>query len=103
MVEDVVGEIENALNLVVNTTDQSSKMGKALKEKIYQTVSTLRQLFAKIAISGEQNSSEINNLTKKISTLEAELLSYKEKQNKRHQISSIDSKEEKGETGEGTN
>jgi len=47
MAEDVVEEIENALNLVVNTTEQSSNMRKTLKEKIYQTLSTLRQLFAK--------------------------------------------------------
>ena len=96
-------ERENALNLVVNTTEQSSNMRKTLKEKIYQTVSTLRQLFAKITISGEQKSSEINILTKKISTLEAELLSYKEKQNKRHQKPSIDSKDEQGELGAATN
>ena len=38
-------------------------------------------------------------MTKKISTLEAELLSYKEKQNKRHQKPSIDSKDEQGEPG----
>ena len=99
----MVEEIENALNLVVNTTDQSSNMRKTLKEKIYQTVSTLRQLFAKITISGEQKSSEINNLTKKIGTLEAELLSYKEKQNERHQTPSIDSKDEQGEPGAGSN
>ena len=47
MEEVVVKEIENALNLVVNTKEQSSNMKKTLKEKIYQTVSTLRQLFAK--------------------------------------------------------
>jgi hypothetical protein len=103
MAEDVVEEIENALNLVVNTTEQSSNMRKTLKEKIYQTVSTLRQLIAKITISGEQKSSEINNLTKKISTLETELVSYKEKQNKRHQTPSFDSKDEQEETGGGTN
>jgi len=54
MAEDVV-EIENALNVVVNTTEQSSNMRKTLKEKIYQTVSTLRHLFSKITISGEKN------------------------------------------------
>ena len=96
-------EMENALNLVVNTTEQSSNMRKTLKEKIYQTLSTLTQLFSKITISGEQKSSEINNLTNKISTLEAELLSYKEKQNKRHQTPSIDSKDEQGEPAAGTN
>ena len=35
--------------------------------------------------------------------MEAELLSYKEKQNKRHQTPSIDSKDEQGEPAAGTN
>jgi hypothetical protein len=83
MTENVVEEIEIALNLVVTTTDQSINMRKTLKEKIYQTVSNLRQLFSKITISGEQKLSDINNLTKNISTLEAELLIYKEQHNKR--------------------
>jgi hypothetical protein len=95
MAEDVV-EIEIALNLVVTTTDQSINMRKTLKEKIYQTVRTLRQSFSKITISGEQKLSEIN-LTKKISTLEAELLSYKEQHNKRQQAPSIDSNDEQEE------
>jgi hypothetical protein len=51
MAQTVEDEIENALNLVVSTTEQSSNMRKTLNEKIYETVSTLRQLFAKIKIS----------------------------------------------------
>jgi alkyl hydroperoxide reductase subunit AhpF len=97
MAEDVAEEIENALNLVVTTTDQSSNMRKTLKEMIYQIVSTLRQLFSKITLSGEQKVCEINNLTKKISTLEAELLSYKEQHNKRQQAPSIDNEDDQGE------
>lgn len=72
-------EIENALNLVVNTAEQSSNMRKALKEKIFETVSTLRQLFVKIKISGDRKPSEINNLTK-VSKLERELQSCRKKQ-----------------------
>jgi hypothetical protein len=48
-------------------------MKKALKEKIYETVSTLRHLFVKIKISGDRKQSEINNLTEKGSKLETEL------------------------------
>ena len=94
----MVEKIENALNVVVTTTDQSTNMRKTLKETIYQTVSTLRQLFSKLTISSEQKLNEINNLTKKINTLEAELLSYKEQHNKRQQAPSIDSKDEQGDT-----
>jgi len=47
MAEAVEEEIENALNLVVSTAEQSSNMRKALKEKIFETVSKLRQLLVK--------------------------------------------------------
>jgi len=73
MADAVEEEIENAINLVVSTAEQSSNMKKVLKEKIFETVSTLRQLFVKIKISGDQKLSEINNLTKKVSKLETEL------------------------------
>jgi hypothetical protein len=53
MAETVEDKIEDALNLVVSTAEQSSNMRKTLKEKIYETVSTLRQLFAKSKISGD--------------------------------------------------
>jgi hypothetical protein len=95
--EDVVEEIENALNLVVTTTHQSSNMRKTLKEKIYQTVSTLRRLLTKLTNSCEQKSSDIHNLTKKIGTLESELQSYKEQQQKRQQAPSIENNDEQGE------
>ena len=65
--------MENALNLVVSTTEQSANMKKTLKEKVYETVSTLRKLFAKIKINGERNLDEIIILTKKINMLETEL------------------------------
>ena len=50
MATAVEEEVENALNLVVSTTEQSANRKKTLKEKIYETASTLRKLFAKIKI-----------------------------------------------------
>ena len=73
MAKAVEEEIENALNLVVSTAEQSSNIKKALKEKIFETVSNLRQLFVKIKINGDRKLSEINNLTKKVNKLETEL------------------------------
>jgi hypothetical protein len=61
MAETVEGEIEDALNLVVSTAEQSSNMRKTLKEKIYETVRTLRQLFAKLKISCDGKQSDIKN------------------------------------------
>jgi hypothetical protein len=46
MVEDgVTRDIETALNKIVNTTEQSGNMQKELKKTIYETVSTLRNLY----------------------------------------------------------
>jgi hypothetical protein len=84
MADEVEDEIENALNLVVSTAEQSSNMRKAVKE-IFETVSALRLLFVKIKISGDRKISEIKNLTKKVSKLETELQSCREKEAKVHQ------------------
>jgi hypothetical protein len=40
--EGVSGDIEAALNKIVNTTEQSGNMRKLLKKKTYETVSTLK-------------------------------------------------------------
>jgi hypothetical protein len=37
--------IEDALDLIVSTTERSGNMKKELKQTIYETVSTLRNLF----------------------------------------------------------
>jgi len=97
MAEEVEEELQNALNLVVSTAEQSSNMRKVLKEKIFETVSTLRQLFVKLKFSGDQKLSEVNNLTKKVSKLETELQSCREKQAEAHQMTSVvDTNEQNG-------
>jgi len=47
MAEEVEDQFEQALNLVVCTTEQSSNTRKALKQKILETVSTLTAVFVK--------------------------------------------------------
>jgi len=42
MADEVTQSIEEALNKIVNTTDQSGNMRKELKKTIFETVSTLR-------------------------------------------------------------
>jgi len=97
MAEAVEEEIENALNLVISTTEQSSNMKKFLKEEIFETVSTLRQLFVKIKTSGDRKISEIDNLTLMVNKLETELQSCSEKQAEVQQTLSItDNKEQSG-------
>jgi methylphosphotriester-DNA--protein-cysteine methyltransferase len=48
MADEVSENIENALNKIVNTTDQSGNMRKELKKTIFETVSNLRNLFRKM-------------------------------------------------------
>ena len=88
MADEVEDHIEQALNLVVCTTEQSSNMKKALKQKILETVSTLRALFVKIKVSGDKKTSEINNLTKHVDKLETELKQCRDMQAKMHQTPS---------------
>jgi hypothetical protein len=48
MADEVEDDIEVSLNLVENTMDRSGNMKKELKQIIYETVSTLRNLFVKL-------------------------------------------------------
>jgi len=89
MVDKVGDQVENALNLVVSTMEQSGNMKKALKQKIFETVSTLRSLFVKLRASGDSKTSEINKLTKQVGKLEAELKQCRDRQAREHQTPSI--------------
>ena len=73
MAEDEEDGVENALNLVVCTVEQSSNMRKTLKQTIFETVSTLRTLFTKLKDSGNRKSSKIKELTKQVDEMETEL------------------------------
>ena len=66
-------QVENALNLVVCTVEQSNNMRKTLKQKIFDTISTLHTLFAKLKDSGIRKTSEIHNLTKQVDEMGKEL------------------------------
>jgi 3-methyladenine DNA glycosylase Tag len=44
MADEASKNIEDALNKIVNTTDQSENMRKDLKKTIFETVSSLRNL-----------------------------------------------------------
>jgi hypothetical protein len=48
-------------------------MRGTLKQQIYETVSTLRTLFAKIKDSGNKKTSEIDNLTKQVDEMKTEI------------------------------
>ena len=61
MADEVEDQVEESLNVVVITTEQSSNMRKALKQKIYETVSTLRTLFAKLKDKDDRKTKEKTN------------------------------------------
>ena len=73
MADDVREEIENALNTVATTTERSGNMKKELKHTIYETVSTLRKLFAKLIDSFGGKSRTITELETLVATTKAEL------------------------------
>jgi hypothetical protein len=73
MADEVSDGIEDALNLIVNTTEQSGNMKKGLKEIIFQTVSTLRKLFVKLKDNRDSKSAEISKLEKQVNTMKAQL------------------------------
>jgi len=62
MADGVSDEIEDDLKMIVNTTDQSGNMKKRLKQTIYETVSTLRNVFAKLKFSLDKKTAEISNM-----------------------------------------
>ena len=73
MAEEVDEGTANALNLVVLTTERSANMKKKLKQTIYETVSTLINLFVKLKNNCEVKSSKICDLEAEVSKVKTEL------------------------------
>lgn len=66
-------EIEDALQLIVNTAEQSVKMKKELKQTLLDTVSTLRGMLVKLHESSVSKTEEISKLEKQVGELKSEL------------------------------
>jgi expansin (peptidoglycan-binding protein) len=79
MADEVNEGIENALNLVVLTIERSGNMKKDLKQTIFETVSTLRNLFVKMKNNCEVNSSKISELKAKVAKAKTELQRFTDK------------------------
>jgi len=82
MVEvEVTRSIEEALNIIVNTTDKSRNMKKELKKAIYKTVSTLRNLFIKMKVMLEEGTKQKHQTDKEINAMKTELDACKKNNN----------------------
>jgi uncharacterized coiled-coil DUF342 family protein len=73
MADEVSQNIENALNKIVNTADQSGNMRKELKRTIFETVSTLRNLFNKMKGMIDEKTRRNKQMEKEINTVKTEL------------------------------
>jgi len=73
MADDVLQGIKDALNKIVNTTDQSGNMKKELKKNICETVSTLRNLVNSMQVMLEVEIRQKTQTEKENSALKTEL------------------------------
>jgi len=65
--------IEDALNLIVSTTERSGNMNKELKQTMYETVRTLRNISVKLKNISDVKSSKISELEEQVTKTKAEL------------------------------
>jgi len=69
MQDEVEDRIEQVLNVIVCTLEQSSNMRKAMKQNLLETASTLKLLFVRIKVSWDKKTSEMNNVTEQVAKL----------------------------------
>jgi len=73
MADEVCQYIEDALNKIVNTSDQSGNVRKDLKKTIFETVSTLRNLFHKMKEMLDEENRQNKHLENEITVMNKEL------------------------------
>ena len=73
MADEMNQNIEDALNKIVNTTEQSGNMRKDLKRTIFETVSTLRNLFYKLKETLDEKTKQNTPLEKEFNKRNKEL------------------------------
>jgi hypothetical protein len=73
MADDESEGIENALNIIVSTAERSGNMKKESKQTIFETISTLKNLFVKLEDNRDGKSNTISELAGRVSKMKAEL------------------------------
>ena len=94
MADDVSEGIDKALNLVVNTVERSGNMKKELKQTIFETVSSLRNLFAKLKDSRDSKLHTISELEGRVTAMGVELEAYRKESTKIHGAPSLSARQE---------
>ena len=84
MADELKQGIDDALNRIVNTTDQSGNMRKDLKKIIFETVSTLRTLCYKLKETLDDQTKYNKHLEDEASKKNKELDSYRNMTTNRH-------------------
>jgi hypothetical protein len=88
MADEVSDQIEDALNLIVSTTEQSGNMKKGPKKSIFETVSTLRNPFFRLRISRDSKTTEISEI-EMVTKMKAKLEKCNGKHAKEHETPSL--------------
>jgi len=73
MADEADEGIENALSLVVLTTERSGNMKKDSKQTIFETVITLRNLFIKLKNNCDEKSSKTSEVEAEVTKVKTEL------------------------------
>ena len=76
--------IEEALNVIVNTTDKSGNMKKELRKTIYETLSTLRNLFIKMKVTLEEGTKQKHQTDKENNAMNTELAACRRENSNTH-------------------
>jgi hypothetical protein len=94
MADEASQGIEDALNIIVNTTDQSGNLRKDLKKTIYDSVSTLRNLFHKMKELLDEKNRQKNHLENEATKLNIDVNNRRNTVPKRHPETSNGSRQE---------
>jgi len=89
MADDMNEGIENALNKIVCTTEQSGNTKKDLKQTIYETVSTLRKLFIKLKDSYDSKTRAISEFETLVAKKNTQLEEVRSRPGKGHGAPSL--------------
>jgi hypothetical protein len=93
MADDVCEGIDNALNLVVNM-ERSVNMKTELKQTIFETVSSLRNLFSKLNDNRNRELQNIRDLEAQAAAMKAELEEYRKANTKIPRAPSLSASQE---------